>query len=188
MRKILLIDNETTLLKKLQTLIPGEEIVRCWDNLDTEDPNTYDLIVLSGGSSFPIIGNEEKLSKEIELIKTTTTPIIGICFGHELIVHAFGGSLQKLSEKHKGVTTIDVQERHEIFGDLESFTVYENHTYAIDTCGPDLIPLASSDHSIAVVAHKTKPIFGFQFHPEHHTDTTLGDEIFMRAFAFVEDN
>jgi anthranilate/para-aminobenzoate synthase component II len=48
-----------------------------------------------------------------------------------------------------------------------------------------LVSLAESDHSTAVVAHQRRPIFGFQFHPEHHTDTTYGDEIFYNTYRLL---
>jgi len=61
--KILLIDNGTTLLNKLKTLIPGHEIVHAWNDLDAVKTDEFDLIVLSGGSQFEIEGHEDLLDR-----------------------------------------------------------------------------------------------------------------------------
>ena len=87
--KTLLIDNGSTLTAKLAELSPGNETVVEHGNIP-ENLNEFSLIILSGSSKFPVNGNESLFTKEIELIRTTNIPIVGICFGHELIAHAFG--------------------------------------------------------------------------------------------------
>ena len=57
--KILLIDNESSLLDKLENLIPGNEIVHKWNDLEGVKDENFDLIVLSGGRKFEIVGNED---------------------------------------------------------------------------------------------------------------------------------
>ena len=179
--KTLLIDNGSTLTDKLAKLSPGEEFVCTWDTIP-DDYNEYSLIILSGSSKFPVVGNELKLKKEIELIQNTTVPIVGVCLGHELLAYAFGAVIEDLEKQHHGMAEVFVTDNHSMFGDKEVFTVYENHRYGIIDIGENLVELARTNYSVAVVKHKTKPIFGFQFHPEHHTDEQFGDEVFLRLF------
>lgn len=183
--KVFLVDNGTTLLEKLKKLIPGEESVVCFDAFSAEEAEKADVVILSGTSIGPLHGNEEKYQKEIEFIQNTNTPIIGICFGFELIVHAFGGTIKKLEEHEHGEVEIKVVEETGFFCGRESFTAFENHRY-----GADLLPevfnvLAESDHGPEAISHKEKEIYGFQYHPENDTDKHFADEVFLNLFKQI---
>lgn len=180
--KTLLIDNGSTLLNRLRLLSPGDETVVTYANIP-DDVHSYDLIILSGSSRFPVLGNEVALAAEIELIRRAEVPVIGICFGHELIVHAFGGEIIHLGESQKGITEIEVIAGHPMFGDRTSFAVYENHQYGVRTLPPPLRPLAMIGDVVSVLEHRERPVYGFQFHPEHLTDEQYGDEVFLRLFT-----
>ena len=184
--RILLIDNETTLLTKLQALIPGDKVVRRYSSLCEADSDSYDLVILSGGSHFPIEGNEEKLKSEIDLIKNSHRPIIGICFGCELIAYSFGSTLSRLPRKQKGIVEIEVIADPELFGGRDSFTAYENHRYTVERLPNDLVALARSDHGIEAIKHKTRHIYGLQFHPENFVEQTYGDEIFFNLLKMFK--
>lgn len=178
MPNVLIVDNGSTLTQKLAALIPARKSLCTWNTIP-EHFDDFDVVVLSGSSLFPVQGSEYKLSAEIRLIRETTTPVIGICFGHELIAHSFGGTLQKLERPRKGMTDVHVAVGDAIFNKRDTFNVYENHQYSVTKTGNHLSALAHTDHSVAVLKHNTKPIYGFQFHPEHHTDEQYGDEVFL---------
>jgi GMP synthase-like glutamine amidotransferase len=179
--KTLLIDNGSTLTKKLGELSPGEETIVTYDEIP-KDISDFSLILLSGSSQFPVYGNEEKFTEEIQLIKSSIIPIVGICLGHELIAHAFESTLNHLAEQHVGMSEVTVINQHPMFSGRETFEVYENHQYGVTEIGEELIVLAKTDHAIATFKHKEKHIYGFQFHPEHHTDEQFGDEVFLKLF------
>ncbi len=177
--KILLIDNGTTLLNKLRELIPGEEITHTFDNFDT-DTTDFDLVILSGGSKYQLMGNEDKFQKEIDFIKTTKIPIVGICFGYELIAIAFGATLKELSENKKGM--YEVQVFDEVLG-KGIVRVYESHRWIVDTL-PDIFEvLAVSNDGPEIIKHKEKIIYGLQFHPENFVEETEGDEVFLKLLS-----
>ena len=177
----LLIDNGSTLVKKLSLLSPGQETIVSYDEIP-EDISQYSLILLSGSSKLPIYGNEERFSKEINLIQTSEIPIVGICLGHELIAHSFNSPLTHFDEQHVGMTEVEVVNDHYMFNGNKSFTVYENHQYGVTGVSDDLKVFAKTNHAIAILKHKLKPIYGFQFHPEHHTDEQYGDEVYLKLF------
>lgn len=180
---ILLVDNGTTLLSKLKMLIPGHEIVRAWYDLSGINSDDFDLIILSGGSKFEIEGHEDKLGDELALIKNTTKPLIGICYGCELIAKAFGGVLEKSSGQHKGIVDIKILEENSIFDNIKSLRVYESHRWLVKELPLDFTALASSGHGYEIIKHCSKPIYGFQFHPEQFVEQTTGDEMFLNLFA-----
>ncbi|MFA6095878.1 MAG: gamma-glutamyl-gamma-aminobutyrate hydrolase family protein [Candidatus Paceibacterota bacterium] len=185
--KTLLIDNETTLLESLERVIPGTVTVRRWDNLQDISTKPFDLVVLSGGSRFEIEGNEEKLRDEILIIRDTSKPLIGICFGCELIVTAFGGTIEEMTNQEKGPVAIEITPGFSpIFGSgTGDFTVYENHRWHIKDMPEGFDALASSSHGIELIKHKTLPIIGLQFHPEKVIENGKGPYIFDRILREI---
>lgn len=184
--RILLIDNETTLLKRLQDLIPGTEITHKWSDLQGLNSNDFDLIVLSGGSKFQIVGNEAILKEEIEIIKRHETPLIGICYGCELIAQSFGCELEKMESSHRGIVEIKVTTKDDIFEGVSIFNASENHTWHISRLSNDLVSMAESIHGIEMVKHTSLPVYGFQFHPEALTDEKAGKQIFLNLLKQIE--
>jgi GMP synthase-like glutamine amidotransferase len=125
--KTLLVNNSSLLLKELQADIPGDVTVIPWDDIGTIDAANFDLVVLSGGSAFSIVGNEEKLKSEVMLIRSGKKPLIGICFGCELIATAFGGVLEKMGSGQQGKIRIVIEPAYrDIFG-MDEFISYEHH-------------------------------------------------------------
>lgn len=182
--KILLIDNGTTLLQKLRVLIPGDEIVHLPSRIERGDLTDFDLIVLSGSKELTANYHRDHFKKEIKLIQDTQTPIIGICLGCELIAVAFGGTVRRLEERHSGAREIEIISNNSTLGirkgDLHK--VYEGHRWIIDSTPDDFEILAVSNDGPEIIHHKTRSIWGFQFHPENFVDQTEGDEMFLNLF------
>jgi len=175
--KILLIDNGTKHLDSLKSLLSNHRVDVV--QLFSRYPSTfgYNLIVLSGGSKIAIKVSPESFGQEIELIKNSKTPIIGICEGCEIIAYAFNSDLEKITPKAKGVKEIEAM--NDNFFTLPSpIKVYEAHHWAIKRLGRKLTAIARSETGFEIIKHKSKKIYGFQFHPEMFTDKLVGDEIF----------
>jgi len=177
--RVLLIDNGSTLLEKLKNLIPGDESVVCFDSFSKDTAEHADVVILSGSSIGPLVGNEERYQSEIDFIQNTQKPIIGICFGYELIISALGGSLKKLPEQKVGEVVVRVLKDKELFCGKEQFVSFENHRWGTDTLPEDVEVLAESDHGPEVIRHCSRPVYALQFHPENHTETSFGDELFL---------
>ncbi len=176
--KTLLIDNQSTLLPRLNAALPGEVTTLRWDKLEGLSADPFDLVILSGGSAFDIVHNEALLKSEIALIVADKKPLIGICFGCELVAEAFGGTLEEMDSQKKGTIRIQVDARYrDIFDGMESFEVYENHRWRIKDLPADFEVMASSDHGPEIIRHKSLPIFGLQFHPEKAVENGKGEEI-----------
>lgn len=176
--RILIIDNGTSYLNRLKDLVDDRNEVITYSEINQDNVKNFDAVVLSGGHAFPVVGNEDRLKKEIELVRNFQKPVFGICFGFELIVFAFGGELELMEKKECGILDIQVIEPDEIFSNIPSFSVFENHRWVVREPGEELIVLAKSKDGIEAVKHKTRSIYGVQFHPEMFVDKTCGDEIF----------
>ncbi len=166
---ILIIDNHSASLLELIDSFPVAPTVISKENFDDGiDLKPYNLIVLSGGSHMPtVLHHPEHYAKEMELIKTSSIPLLGICLGAEIIATAFGSTLKKLEHKHIGHVSLTIDD-DTLKKDLDAKEVnfFEAHGIGIAKLPDCLIACAHSDHGIEIYRHAQKSIIGLQFHPE----------------------
>ncbi len=175
---ILIIDNGTSYLPQLKNLLRNHDItVEKYFELKDVSFERFDIVVLSGGHSIPLLGNESRFEKEIDFVRNADRPIFGICFGFEIIAHVYGASLELMDKKEKGIMKINIIP-DDIFLNIFEFEVFESHRWVIREIPDNLVALASSKDGIEMVRHKDKPVYATQFHPEMFLETTCGDEVF----------
>lgn len=180
MKKALVIDNHTKHLDQLRSLIPCETEVIAWDAFKTIGDTHYDVIILTDGSNMPPVAEyPDAYEHERKLIRETSVPLIGICLGCELIAHEFGATIQKLDAQKKGFVQIAIHPPFDMLFPQKSMIAYEAHSRVIENLPDTFDLIASSDHGPEIIRHKKRNIWGLQFHPEHLTDRTLGDEVFL---------
>ena len=97
-------------------------------------------------------------------------PILGICLGHQAIGMNFGGKIKRLENPLHGKTSeiTVLSENSVLFKNLpKKFKVMRYHSLYVDDIPEDLEVTAKSEDRVAMaVEHKSKNIFGIQFHPE----------------------
>ncbi|MCB1174505.1 MAG: glutamine-hydrolyzing GMP synthase [Leptospiraceae bacterium] len=97
-------------------------------------------------------------------------PILGICYGHQLIMQQLGGHVHHSSTREYGPARLVLQEAAGIFGNenpAEQAVVWMSHGDEVDRLPPDFAVLAStSDCRYAAVHSSSRSITGLQFHPE----------------------
>ena len=123
-------------------------------------------VIISGA---PILVTEQNILpflEKIDWIKETTIPILGICFGHQLIGIKFGAFAARMRED-RDWQDIGILEDSPLFDKLpEEFQMMEDHCETI-SIPADFNLIASSDACVnEAIQHKKMPIFGVQFHPE----------------------
>lgn len=136
-----------------------------------------DALVLSGGA--PRIGLEDTLGNTDVYLEHAHCPILGICAGHQYMARFFGGACGEARIPEYGKVEIGVIEPDALFADLpERMIVWESHNDEVVEMPPDFTLLASSENcTVQAMRHRTRPLFGVQFHPEvEHTQ--FGKEIF----------
>ena len=171
--KILILDNYDSFTYNLVHYIEeelGEEVdVFRNDQIDLDAVADYDLIVLSPGPGVPAdAGIMPALIKRYAADKV----IFGVCLGHQAIGEAFGASLHNLAEVHHGVET-DMQRTltdDVLFADVPAqFRAGRYHSWVIDPATlPEELEVTATDAAGGIMAlrHRSRPIFGVQFHPE----------------------
>ncbi len=93
-------------------------------------------------------------------------PIFGICLGHQILAHAFGGTTYKLKFGHRGGNQPVLQTRT---GRVEISA--QNHGFAVDpdSLDPERVEITHinlNDRSVEGMQHKEWPVFSVQYHPE----------------------
>lgn len=128
----------------------------------------------------------------IDLIRTLgkTTPILGVCLGHQAIGEAYGGqTIQALKPIHGKATSI-THNNSQLFNTIEN-PMMAGRYHSLITTPPsetsDLIITAfSEDNEIMGIQHKSYPVHGIQFHPESIL-TPDGMEILKNFLLLTED-
>jgi GMP synthase (glutamine-hydrolysing) len=96
-------------------------------------------------------------------------PILGICYGMQLACEALGASVRPTPAREFGRADCRVLDPAEpLFHAVpEATTVWMSHGDQVHDPGPEFVPLAAtSTCPVAAVRHRTRPVYGLQFHPE----------------------
>lgn len=140
-------------------------------------------IVLSGGPNSVYAENAFDIDPEIFELGI---PILGICYGMQLITHQLGGKVVPAGEagnREYGQSTLQLQANSELFaGTPDEQVVLMSHGDAVTEIPADFRLVAlSSDCPFAAIEHADKKIYGIQFHPEVR-HSVYGNDI-LRNFA-----
>ena len=138
-----------------------------------------EAIILSGGPSSVTSGNNY-VSQEIvkKVFKGWDIPLLGLCWGHQLIAYALGGKIERGTSAEYGLSKIFVDDEDFLLkGVPKEFTAWVSHFDEIKELPEGFISLAHSDTcKIEAMRHTEKKVFGCQFHPEvWHTE--YGEQI-----------
>jgi anthranilate synthase component 2 len=124
-------------------------------------------IVLSPGPCTP---NEAGICLDLIARAPDAMPILGVCLGHQAIGQAFGGKVVSAGAiMHGKLSTITCEDRGMFKGLPRTFQATRYHSLAVSHDGfPDVLAIdaVTADGEIMGLSHKTRPIFGVQFHPE----------------------
>lgn len=124
-------------------------------------------IILSGGPAS--VYAEDAYTIDSAILELGI-PILGICYGHQVIAHAAGGTVDQTGTSEYGRTELDVAGPDEsvLFRDLpESQDVWMSHGDAVTVPPPGFACVASTAGSpVAAMEDTKRRIYGVQFHPE----------------------
>ena len=138
-------------------------------------------IILSGGPSSVYDRKKPGFNKDIFKLGI---PVLGLCYGHQLMAHELGGKVKPGKVREFGIARLKIKNKKNIFKGLKSQeTVWMSHGDSVVELPPDFEILASTeDCRIAAMGNTNKNFYGFQFHPEV-THTPNGMKI-LSNFAF----
>jgi carbamoyl-phosphate synthase small subunit len=99
-----------------------------------------------------------------DLVEQPDLPVFGICLGHQILGLALGGTTYKLGYGHRGLN-------HPCGSTGLVEITSQNHGFALDAASlpadqVEVTHVNLNDRTVAALAHRHKPIFGVQYHPE----------------------
>jgi GMP synthase (glutamine-hydrolysing) len=135
-------------------------------------------IIFSGG---PASVYEEDAPLADPKIFDLKIPILGICYGHQFIVHSLGGKVRRAKREY-GRAELFIDDNKDLFANFDKIACWMSHADAADRLPEGFEVIAHTSNSFAAaIRHNLKRIYGIQFHPEV-VHTERGIEI-LRNFA-----
>jgi GMP synthase (glutamine-hydrolysing) len=140
-------------------------------------------IILSGGPSSVY---DKRAPIPDKRIFTLDIPILGICYGMQLIAHFFGGRVTRSRKREYGRAVLSIDDRKDIFKKIPSHgVVWMSHGDRILRYPSGFKPIAHTDNSpVAAMADRKRRLFALQFHPEV-VHTEYGFEILKNFLMHV---
>lgn len=168
---ILLLDNYDSFVHNLARYLRllGQDV-----QIERNDAMTPDqirslspsAIVISPGPCGPAqAGNCVEIIQQLG----ATTPILGVCLGHQCINEAYGGTTIRAPKPVHGMASIITHDGSALFQGLpENFNVGRYHSLCCELApnSPLRVTARSDDAVVMAFAHETHPVYGVQFHPE----------------------
>ena len=141
-------------------------------------------IILSGG---PASVYDEGAPTVSPLLFGLGIPILGICYGMQLITYLFKGKVERSQQREYGPARLSIDDPDGLFHGLTpgpaTHQVWMSHGDKINALPRDFIGMAHSESCpVAAMRHKTLPIFAVQFHPEV-VHTEIGKDV-LSNFLF----
>jgi GMP synthase (glutamine-hydrolysing) len=112
-------------------------------------------------------------------------PILGICYGMQLMGKLLGGEVRGSTTREYGKTEIIVQDQGDLFQGLNPRLIaWMSHGDRVEQTPPGFTVTARTSHVMAAMSDRTRKLFGVQFHPEV-VHTPWGIEVF-RSFLYQQ--
>ena len=114
-----------------------------------------------------------------------TYPILGVCLGHQALIEAYGGVVERAGEIMHGKASPITHNHHPIFSGLDNpLPVARYHSLIGKDLPSDLISIAEFNNMTMAVASDQDRVIGFQFHPESIL-TTQGAQLLQQSLTHL---
>ncbi len=189
MSSLLLVDNYDSFTYNLQHLLAaelGELPTVCHNDeipFEALRRGGFRALVISPGPGRP--EEEDDFGGCRRAILEFDLPILGVCLGHQGIATAFGGAVEPAPLPVHGEATEIRHEGAPIFGGVpRRFEAVRYHSWVVAEPLPDCLEVTAraEDGSVMALAHRLRPIWGVQFHPES-IGTAVGARIVSNFVA-----
>lgn len=146
----------------------------------TETLKTYKALIISGGPESVYGPKAPAYNPEIFSLGI---PVLGICYGQQLINYVHGGTVEKKSVREDGQFEIEVETDSPLFSGLETKQqVLLTHGDSVDQIPDGFRVIAKSGELIAGIENQEKHLYAVQFHPE--VDLTVHGKEILSNFLF----
>jgi GMP synthase (glutamine-hydrolysing) len=168
---LLVVDNGSAYTKSLLNFLFNKKIVFdaiLFDKVALSDLNKYSSIILSGRTKNISLMNAVN-SKIIKHAIVEKKPLLGICYGAEILALTLGGTIKKMDTLYNGLQEIEIIKSNILC--KNKIKVFESHSYVVSKLDSCFEHIAKSDHcKFEIFQYLDHKIFGTQFHPEMSYD------------------
>jgi GMP synthase-like glutamine amidotransferase len=159
-----------------------------WDSVGGGKERGFDAVVLSG--SYDMLSDPAtklRFARESEMAADCSVPLLGVCFGHQLIGQGGGVPVVKAPVPVKGYFRNKVVNHSPLFEGLGRTTLmYESHHEVVNELPAGFELLASSEHSrVSAMKKRGHQTFGVQFHPERSSGENPDGAILISNFIGI---
>jgi len=122
-------------------------------------------LILSGGPQSVYEKDAPKLNPDVLELGL---PVLGLCYGHQLLAHMMGGVVKRSSKKEFGITYAIIDAADDVLEELtKREKVWMSHSDTVFSLPKEYETLAHTENCpVASFRHRQKPIYGVQWHPE----------------------
>jgi GMP synthase (glutamine-hydrolysing) len=155
--------------RRIREMNVYSEILPCDATADElcalDDVTNLKGIILSGSPASLRLKDSPRLS---EGILETGVPVLGLCYGHQLMAHMHGGAVRRGEKREYGITDAIVDHAVGLMKGMDSAEkVWMSHGDTVFSLPDEFLVLAHTDISpVAAFMHKSKSLHGLQWHPE----------------------
>jgi anthranilate synthase/aminodeoxychorismate synthase-like glutamine amidotransferase len=154
-----------------------DEIARYGVRVDVVRNDAFEIATVAETRPSAIVfspgpGTPERAGNSVALVAALreSTPMLGVCLGHQAIGTAYGAHVEHAREVVHGRATVAEHSGHALFDGIpRRFAAGRYHSLCVDpaTLPPRLEAIAvSDDGTLMALADRNAPVFGVQFHPE----------------------
>lgn len=169
---LLLVDNGSVFTKNIVQFLLAKKntdfAILPFNKVVLSELNKFQSFILSGRRQ----NNKEMNAINSKIINHTISekkPLLGICYGAEILTLTVGGTIRKMQAVQKGTNQITVVAENPLCSG--TVQAYQSHNYEISQLGKSLVQLAKSDTcNYEIIQYQNSAIFGTQFHPEMSKD------------------
>lgn len=145
----------------------GDDIKK-YKAMKQEFPEDPEVVIISGSTS-GIYEDEEWIDALVEKTREyieNDVPVLGLCFGHQVIAKALGAEVVQMDKYEIGYRPVNFKES-EIFEGLDSIEYpFNTHQDKVVDLPDEVETIAETEVSNQGIQHREKPVYGVQFHPE----------------------
>ncbi|MFZ0180576.1 MAG: glutamine-hydrolyzing GMP synthase, partial [Candidatus Dormiibacterota bacterium] len=127
-------------------------------------------IILSGGPSSVYDKDAPNMDRRVFELGL---PVLGICYGLQLMVHSLGGKVRAADKREYGHAAVEIKESSLLFHDVpQKLSVWMSHGDEAVELPPGFRLVASSTYAVAAIENSDRKMWAVQFHPEvRHTQS-----------------
>ncbi|QLH09767.1 type 1 glutamine amidotransferase [Candidatus Nitrosotenuis sp. DW1] len=168
---LLLVDNGSIYTKNITDFLSTKKILHTslsYDDVILEELGKFQSFILSGRRK----NNKEMNAINSKIINHAVLedkPLLGICYGAEILALTSGGTIRKMNTLQKGNSKVMTIHKNPLCnGTIE---VYQSHNFEISHLGNSFTHIAKSEScNYEIIQYGNSRIFGTQFHPEMTQD------------------